>query len=516
MDNSIRNRLSDFLANSIYIIFSVCLIVILSLIMLCGKDNYAFRKSFLLPEILLLIGGIVPLFLGGVLASKDSQNQLNQKKQLNIATGILFIALSYLAMNIYFATGWDAGVVFDDAKELTWGNTPDNSLYYSMYPNNQFILFVDYVLCKINAYYGVIDSWDGRAFIIFVQCFLYSLTARTVYEVIYDETDNNGFAWIGWIIFCILLGISGWIVIPYTDSMGLVFPILIMRQYQLFRRIPTKKLWRTFTITLLSYWGYKLKPMILIMAIAIVITEIIYGLKDISKSVIKNRTKYFIAMLMIIAITVIASQGLFKKAIAYTRIEIDENMNLGALHMLMMGLNERRGGAWNPDDVALSSGILDKTERANAQKQVIRQRLHDYGTLGLLNHLRKKTLSNFNDGSFAWGLEGNFYHTIYDEKNERISPFLREIFYHTGKYWKYHLAIKQAAWLAVLFLMAFSVMLEKTRAKTVLVTSSIGMFLFVTLFETRARYLIVFVPVFICVATIDLNAIVNKFVQRKK
>ncbi len=65
MDNSIRNRLSDFLANSIYIIFSVCLIVILSLIMLCGKDNYAFRKSFLLPEILLLIGGIVPLFLGG-------------------------------------------------------------------------------------------------------------------------------------------------------------------------------------------------------------------------------------------------------------------------------------------------------------------------------------------------------------------------------------------------------------------------------------------------------------------
>ena len=74
-----------------------------------------------------------------------------------------------------------------------------------------------------------------------------------------------------------------------------------------------------------------------------------------------------------------------------------------------------------------------KEERKKANFKVVKERLKDYGVIGLFNHQVKKTLVNYNDGTFAWSREGTFYLNI-QEKNQGIFSNIRNFYYDNGKF----------------------------------------------------------------------------------
>ena len=75
----------------------------------------------------------------------------------------------------------------------------------------------------------------------------------------------------------------------------------------------------------------------------------------------------------------------------------------------MMGNNEEGGGVYSEDDVIYSEILCNATgkkKKANIQRTF--ERMKDMGIAGYLRFLAKKMLTVYNDGTYAWGGEGNF------------------------------------------------------------------------------------------------------------
>ena len=511
-------KASNVLTNFIHILFAVMVAIAIILdVFVAERVTYFAKKSFILPEIVMLI--IAAAMIANVaflLRSRNSANQSN--KWINMASVLLFLLLLYISLSIYFIPGWDAGGVLDHAKQLIYNVIPDGE-YYSIYPNQRMILLVEYFICRVNYYFGVLDSRDGLMMIVLVQCILFAATGRILYAVIRDLLGNVYMAWAGWTLYCLMFAISGWVVVPYTDALGVIFPVLIFRIYQLISEDNRPVRFAGWAaIAVLSYFGYKLKPMILVAAIAIVISELLSLAGELDKSKAKKRliNVAFVALIFIVVFAF--SSSVFTKAFARTGIVVDDNKNLGAMHMVMMGLNYGRDGSYLWDDVKMSKSIADPDERKTAQIQVIKERMNSYGFAGFMWHLARKAMVDFNDGSFAWGIEGDFYNVVLEEKNGIMCPRLRDFFYHTGDNYKYLLLVEQILWLGTLILMSLCAFIKKNKLNTALTTASIGMFLFVLIFEARARYLIVFIPIFIVVAINGLDFIcsgLNKSIKEK-
>lgn len=508
-------KIGNGLQKGIYILLSLMLGAILVLDLLFQNKDYKCRKEFLLPNIVLLILVFSVCVVISCIVYKKWEEVVRTDKRcfvfINVFSVVLFFILLYVSMNIYFLTDWDTGKVLDDARSLARREVIDGT-YYSRFPNQQLLLLIETVLLKINNWFGVIDTNEGVIMIIAFQCLIYSLAGNLLYRVIINYTSNKFYAWTGWVLFCFLLAISGWVTIPYTDAMSIAFPILILWCYQRKEQSDNGKkrmIW-WILIAVLSYWGFKMKPTVLIMLIAIVIGEILYGIKKIDKKMLKKVGK----TLAVMGICVVISMKVFQCAFNSTGVTINKELNTGALHMVMMGLNNDYDGVWNSNDVDLSLGIANKKERKEVQINTIKQRLSEYGFVSLLRHTARKSLVIFNDGTFAWGVEGKFYAKIFDEKNSYMSPLLRDLFYSTGHAHRKLATMEQALWLFTLFMSGLCFVLKKDKLLTIIVTSLVGIIIFNFLFEARARYVMIYVPVFIFLAMVSLSHVTEAIVKK--
>lgn len=175
----------------------------------------------------------------------------------------------------------------------------------------------------------------------------------------------------------------------------------------------------------------------------------------------------------------------------------------------MMGLNEADGGMYSQEDVDYSISFETSKERtaANIEKSI--QRLRDMGFLRYMCHLSGKLLTTYHDGTFAWGVEGNFYTRVMDDVNTWMAPFLKSIFYSDGSRHEILKTIEQIVWVGVLlfaFAAGFVRQTEENQADlNILTLSIVGLTLFQMLFEVRARYLFLYVPVYCILATLGFE-----------
>lgn len=117
-----------------------------------------------------------------------------------------------------------------------------------------------------------------------------------------------------------------------------------------------------------------------------------------------------------------------KSVLSLNKTNLDEDKSMTITHYFMMGLNEDTEGVFNGDDAVYSQSFTNKATRKERNLQVIKQRFQKMGVTGYVIQLVKKNLSNYNEGTFAWAKEGNFFGEI-PEKNNAVSTFLRKIYY---------------------------------------------------------------------------------------
>ena len=200
--------------------------------------------------------------------------------------------------------------------------------------------------------------------------------------------------------------------------------------------------------------------------------------------------------------------------ITLSPFELNKDLEFGIPHFFMMGLNDWDNGGWYGEDVDFSATCINREVRNSENIRVAKERIQEYGVDGMAKHLLKKTMTLYNDSTFAFGNEGNFYVAIAGWDNVIVNQ-LRRIFYNTGDLYIYSSSVRQLVWIFILFAMLMSIG-NKTGCPTkrVVLFAIAGITLFELLFEVRARYLFIYVPLYIVMATEGIQCTYN-YVKEK-
>lgn len=480
--------------------------------------DYGFKVEFALPNIVLFLGGIGLLgawirFGKRKVIFGGEEHKIT--KIIGIVSGVLFLYQCFVVYNIYFMPGWDPGMVARNAAFIANGDTASMEWdYFSTYPNNCGILALYTIFFKFGNMIGL-RSIFIRPIIAMGQCLISSLTGILIYLVSEQQFENKKMAVYAWILYVILIGLNPWWIIPYTDATCIFIPVLLIWLYQRGKR-KDKSVFTMILIGIVGLIGYQLKATNAIPLIAIVINEILV--------LIQKKGKNLVRVVVLISTVGILFLG-FKICNVYEKIgyEIDKEASVGIWHYAMMGLNDVSDGAFYADDVYYSQSFDTEVERKEANKKVAIERVKNYGVMGLGKHTIKKMLGTYNDGTFGWWNEGEFRSVETECPNQFFAPILRGIYYKEGKAFPVFRLVMQTIWLLVLGGMACNLLAlgdkmsfgNKECMVTIAITL-IGFFLFELLFEGRARYCYIFVPVFIIFAMNGYGCFFRRFLKKEK
>lgn len=485
---------------------------IIFLLILFGQwCSYRMKKGFLVPNIVILVGFILVGLVIYCWRYKENRKQKedrtwNYDLVVKISLIVLFVIQIFIAYNIVFEPGWDAGGIYNSAKIFVNGNRADTVIRYpfSMYPNNLLLLFIESAVisfCNLFAnenevvqlmVFAVLNSMINVA-----ACYLTYKSANLIFK--------KKIAFAAFILAVLNFGLSPWNVIFYSDSLGLIFPVLTF--YLFMKPNKTEKMdWisKIFAV-IIGCIGYNIKPQCFIMLIALFIIQLFSYLKD------KKKLLQIVILAGCFILSLITIKTSVNLICERSGIILDSSQTFGMSHFLMMGNNEEGGGVYSEDDVIYSKSFATPQERKKANIQRAFERIKDMGAAGYSRFLAKKMLTVYNDGTYAWGGEGNFFMTVFPQPNNRISAFLRNIYYTDGKYYDIFVTVKQIIWVFVMGAVAVSGLGKENRQEViVLMLSIVGLTLFEVLFEARARYLYTYAPVFCILAASGIEKLSNK------
>ena len=461
--------------------------ILLVLFVSFDKTYLNFRKFPIIPNV---ISGLLSILIIYLLLKINIKLDDKKYKRILLLLGtIVFILQIVILKNTYFYTDWDVKAI----RDAVLNNNIKGNYYLTKYPNTLLYLSI------IKLYYSI--PLIGKYYfpLLVLNALLVNLSGIVASLVIRKYT-NNTYSIIGYILMSLLIILSPWINIPYSDTFVILIPILIIYLYTK----DNKKKLDYILIGFLSILGYYIKPTAFIVLIGIVIISII--------DIIKKKYKINYKIISMILVGMIVSFALCKTAIklnGFTPSKTTEPFTM--IHYFKMGQNNNTYGLFDEKDVEES----DTMGKRNDLNKAI-ERIKERKIIGQFKFIRIKTLLNYNDGTFAWGREGAvFYHKVL-AKDTKLSKLLRNYFYKDYKYNYIFKIIMQFLWILVLILSLFAGFKDEKDNNTLIYLSIIGITLFLTIFECRARYLYCYSPIFITLAIIGLNNIKQHKKGKKK
>lgn len=120
----------NWVDRGVKIVFAFLIGVIIVILITMGETSYICKTTFLYPNINILLFNIFILFVVFVTMYliKSRSRMLEAVKKVNYGivvkclTVILFLIEIYISYNIHFKTGWDVSVIWENAKEIAFGN----------------------------------------------------------------------------------------------------------------------------------------------------------------------------------------------------------------------------------------------------------------------------------------------------------------------------------------------------------------------------------------------------------
>lgn len=411
----------------------------------------------------------------------------------------IVIVQSYL-----FETGWDVWTLLRAAESTAYGTEwlPWFDIYFSTYPNN----------CLITAFYSFlfrIFSVDPPILIIVcINCILSGLASYLLYRTVCIIKDDHSGV-IVWFLYWLILGLSPWISITYSDPLVIIFPILSFYLYFYDKRIIqtnntcsvsfcAKHIICIILIFFISGVGYQIKPQTLIPAIAVFICLFVQNL------FLRNYRMVgidCIAALLGIAMSVVVCNMIS----TIPMLTLNEGASFSPSHWIMMGLNPDSLGRYSESDVNFSKSFLTQAERWDGNFEVIWSRLSDYGFLGYLQLLKNKLTICMGDGTFYWAKNcGPFFEVVYPY-NSPLSELTKAFYYTDGEHYSLFHDLSNVLWVFLLVSIFIGQVLhlikkQKNDEYTVVYLTLLGLIAFELIFEVFPRHLYSFAPVFILVA----------------
>ena len=492
-----------FTEKAIYILWGLCCSSVLVLDLFFSHVEYVCRQD-LINEWALLFLGLTGL---GALCFAVFRLRKEQEVSLRIP---LFVSLVFLGFQIiavgsyYFITKWDVSQIIQYAIRVARGETI-SLVYYSRYPNNLLLTRIFALILRLCMAAGLNED-QAYAVIPMLQCLISVAAGLLTFTAVRDITGDGRLALTAHGVFLLLIGLSPWVSVPYSDSTGLAIPILILRLSVLRPQTLKGNTLRWFAVGLLSIIGYRIKPTIVIVLPAICLVNAAAAFRSPDRKRLLASAGACLAGLLIGYAAVEAAVSDLGR--------INKEASFGPAHFLAMGLNTKTMGYYASEDVAYSASFMTSEERTSADLQLAEKRIRDMGVAGLSKHLGRKLLTDYNDGSFAWTMEevenGLFFFIVPEEPDPFFSPFIRSFYYSSGSRFGLFINFETALWLAVLAMSLIAVFSRPGKNTAVVMLSVIGMFLYNLLFEARARYLYVFAPLYITLAAVGIGTVIER------
>lgn len=503
---SLGPRISQGISSCLHTVYGLVMGIIVLICLFLSTSNFVSPYSQLLPEVLLLAMGLCAVALFLFLCKHLTLQTPHTKGRFLLAVSIIVLACQLIFVrSYYFYTGWDVQTVTSAAESLSHGESTSNWFYFSTYPNNLFIVYIFTVIFQFLHWCGL-HTYEYVSLLV-LQCILNTLTGALLARILDKLIGDTRLTALGYLLYLGLIAISPWVSIPYSDSLGLVFPILILDIYLSDHKVK-HAFWSWLAMTVLAFLGYRLKPQLVILWIAIVLQELVHLLRGVR---IKQLAKQLSAILLGVLCTLMLTQA----AISSLSIPSNDSLKFQLPHFLMMGMNAEHSGIYNSEDVEFSRSFATVEERNAADLARAKEYLQDMGFTGFIKHMVNKTLVNYNDGTFFWGREGGFYYSIIDREDTALSSLTQGLFFvpdkapeeYTGSYYGLWLNFAQMLWLAVLFLSIFSSFGPRRDEKDAVMLGILGLTLFELLFEARSRYLFSYVPLYIVLAVCGVHSL---------
>ena len=428
----------------------------------------------------------------------------------------LYYVNVYIARCIVFQQGWDVSCVVGAVYRLSDNENLGRDAYFELYPNN---IPITYVLYKI--YSKVSDSYIYFKEFYWIQivCGMISVAGFMLSSLVAKITNKILPTFVATGIYCVLMAFLPQKIVPYTDMFSLCFPITILCFYAFYVLSKSKyKYVYLLPIVLFSVLGGLIKTTVFVVFIAIVITELVRGI--VSAKSRKYDLMALLASIILVGVLTVSLNFFFSKSMGFIP---DKSQAVSWQHYFYMGMMDETDGAFN----AKSLDIIDEyTDISVSQRHVaeieagldiVKNRSFSENVM----HYVKKMVMTFNDGTFTWFGEGAAHFAEYPSiSGSRFKEFLQNLFWYGGEHYIVFTTVCQYIWFFILIglvpfgMQIFSIAKGGTDDKKwiymSLVMSLVGIFLFIALFEARARYLINFIPVFITCSILGFDYIFAK------
>lgn len=498
----------------------VFLLLLLFLLVTDKRINYVYQNGSVLPNVFVVVVCVL-LFLCAWLLNKNRNKTV---KSISIRTLLLmnlglFCIQILVSWQIFFKTGWDCEEVTSMANYVAFqnGSIGDN-YYFSMYPNNVLLVGIFSGIHKLTALLGIKSDYYS---LIVVGCLLVNAAGFFMTDLVRRMTHNRVLIVGIWTVFAVLSGLSPWISIPYSDTYSILFPMFLIWLYRI--KTERNKIWIWGIMGFVGVLGFYIKPTVILTLIGICGVEIVVfftrprrGEKSISVKTFLCTISFLLGIF-----TMFLINNMVKNAM---NCSIDENKKVTPIHYLMMGLNYSTCGTYDQGDVNYSMSADTVDTRNEQDWEQIKHRMSSMGIKGLVSHLGRKTLTVFNDGSFAWGKEGEFYWNL-QERSNFLAECLRTYFYEEGScYWLFQ-TINQSIWIVVILMNALNILQpkeciedENIYTRSAIAISLMAIIVFEILFEARARYLYLYSPLFFAWAILGAEKlkIVFSYISEKQ
>lgn len=488
------NKLTDFFSGLISLIHKAVFLWICVIVLFMTNLTIPIwvKKEFLLGNLPLAALGFVALFL----AMRLFKDRPLNPEPILIAGFVLQVLMIWF---YHYNSGWDAGTVSEKAwQQALVGTVETPELYYSYYTNNILMHLIEYGIFRLCILAGVTDFEIASFVLVILGCMLSAFGGYLVTDILKMMLPGSRIAVrAGLLIYLLLVMLSPWFSVIYTDSLGVAAPVFLIWIYMKASENGAqkgRKIFLSFLFGAAAVFAYRLKATSAVATIAVSITF----LMDILRAVIaREKITGYLRALVCSILALVISAGLFRAMYVSCGIVLDPEQACPFTHYLMMGFNDYEAGTFNFEDSDSALFIPKYDDRYEYCLSEAKKRIKALLPFGIFMFEARKTLVNYNDGTFGYGIEGDFYSPLYDDKDQVFSPFLKKLFIYEGEYYQVLASAFHALWLVVLVLNLFFLRSPDRKKGMVIQMTLIGIFLFLCLFEARARYVFIYVPVYI-------------------
>lgn len=493
------------ISKSIQAIFAIIFSLTIVSVITRGYLKYpAWKITFVI-----ISGLMFTIFLIWLYGFLKKKTQMMTRKSINK----IFICISVLVLILQIVSAFV--LMFEPINDLNYVDTAARAFsqswdksdlyiglpkyhynYFARYPNNQALLIIlSMIYFVTNKLFGVMPLIVPVLINTFALHISFVLTYLISTKIFKDKFTP---------LFCSIISAAFSVFYTYTpnfytDSMSM--PFALGAVYLFLKGIEKLTLRSKIPMLMLSGMllviGYKIKGSIIILIPAF----IIYLIVTLNKKNKINYIKVICIFMAGITISTVLCSG-FIKCFKITDTSAHEEIEFPPTHWIMMGLHDRGGYYENDFYATVNSGNYEQKIDYNIKE--IKNRIADYGVLGMIRHLAKKV-------SYTWG-DGTYFVGYYYRKNakEHHSNIFQN-FIANNNVFKWYCSAFQCMILIMILLSFIDGAFSKSVGKEILLKIILcGVYFFFILWEARSRYLVNFSPVFLMISAYEIRSIVLK------